>query len=619
MTQPVFFYGVVENNVDPEKLGRIQVRFHGLHTDQKVQDDTTGIPTSDLPWAICAPSITEAGVSGLGRSPTGIVQGAWVMGVFRDKDHQSPVVFAVLPGRPASSGNSSAGFSDPAGVYPLADRLGESDVNRLARNEKIDQTIVQHKKETLIKDVPIAKGPDGQYSTWSEPDVPYATVYPFNKVTESESGHITEIDDTPDHERIHEYHKSGTFREVHPDGSVVTKVVKDNYTIVYGDDNVLVTGNVNLTVNGACNLLCLDDINIQSKSKVNISADKEIVFSAPVIKSSAAEKYTVVSPIGELKFDTSLKMTSPMMDILAAQALKLNGDTLDIKSNTQLKMSCATGNINATGKLDVVGFPATINAAPPLPATPAAPATQAPDSWQAVASSVGSYQTAVTRDVLVQEAGDTAPNDDVAVATAPVRPIKPITTAIAACGLTVTTPIDYEMVLAGPFKLKHFCHTTLWYHNIPEGGQNGLSAQAIICNLKALCENILIPLIAQFPGMRINSGFRAGTSGSQHNKGMAVDLSWPNQPGDANTHAQNIYNWMVASKLPFDQVISERKSSMWIHVSFNGQSTTQRTSVISTPNGSGPYSSGFKVYSNANTWGSFPALPASKSGPEPLF
>lgn len=616
MTQPVFFYGVVENNVDPEKLGRIQVRFHGLHTSQKVQDDTTGIPTSDLPWAICAPSITEAGVSGLGRSPTGIVKGAWVMGVFRDKDHQSPVVFAVLPGRPQSSGRPSEGFSDPTGVYPLADRLGESDVNRLARNEKIDQTIVQHKKETLLKDVPSANG-----ETWSEPDVPYNTVYPFNKVTETESGHVIEIDDTPDHERLHEYHKTGTFREVHPNGSVVTKVVKDNYTIVYGDDNVMVTGNVNITVNGSCNILALEDINIKTKANMNFHADGDMIFNAKNIKSTALEKFSAVCT------DDMKLTTSANFDLFATEDFALSCKDLDLKMSGKTVIDTAlTTNIKGTGlmqmsgagKVDIIGFPATINAAAPslAPATPATP--ESPEAWQITASSVGSYQTAVTRDVLVQEAGDTAPNDDVAVATAPILPIKPITTAIAACGLTVTNPIDYEMVLAGPFKLKHFCHTTLWYHNIPEGGQNGLSAQAIICNLKALCENVLIPLIAQFPGMRINSGFRAGTSGSQHNKGMAVDLSWPTQPGDANTHAQNVYNWL-STNVPFDQVISERRSSMWIHVSFNGQSTTQRKSVISTPNGSAPYSSGFKTYTNANTWGGYPALPSSKNGPEPLF
>jgi len=110
--------------------------------------------------------------------------------------------------------------------------------------------------------------------------------------------------------------------------------------------------------------------------------------------------------------------------------------------------------------------------------------------------------------------------------------------------------------------------------------------------------------------MRINSGFRAGSVDSkgrkitsQHNKGMAADLSWPAHPGDPNTFATEIFNWMMSTNLPFDQVISERKGSMWIHVSYNAMSPTQRTKVNNTPNGESPYPSGWKVFPNANTWG----------------
>ena len=48
-------------------------------------------------------------------------------------------------------------------------------------------------------------------------------VYPNNKVTQTPSGHVIEIDDTPDAERIHIYHKSGTFIEMQPNGDVVTQ------------------------------------------------------------------------------------------------------------------------------------------------------------------------------------------------------------------------------------------------------------------------------------------------------------------------------------------------------------------------------------------------------------
>lgn len=92
-------------------------------------------------------------------------------------------------------------------------------------------------------------------STWKEPETPYEALYPFNHVVETEKGHIIEIDDTPEKERLHKYHKSGTFEEIHPDGTTVTKIVKDNYKIIAGDDYCNIVGTCNITIEGDANLL----------------------------------------------------------------------------------------------------------------------------------------------------------------------------------------------------------------------------------------------------------------------------------------------------------------------------------------------------------------------------
>ena len=94
---------------------------------------------------------------------------------------------------------------------------------------------------------------------WNEPDPksikkdanPYvSSQYPYNHVHESESGHIREIDDSPGHERLFTQHKSGTFEEIHPNGSKVVKIIGDNYEIVAGSSNVSISGDVNITVEG---------------------------------------------------------------------------------------------------------------------------------------------------------------------------------------------------------------------------------------------------------------------------------------------------------------------------------------------------------------------------------
>lgn len=74
--------------------------------------------------------------------------------------------------------------------------------------------------------------------------------FPYNNVTQTESGHLFELDDTPGRERIRLQHRTGTFQEVHSDGTEVHKIVGDGYEIVAKDKNVLISGTCNITING---------------------------------------------------------------------------------------------------------------------------------------------------------------------------------------------------------------------------------------------------------------------------------------------------------------------------------------------------------------------------------
>ena len=291
-----WFVGVVEDRQDPKTLGRLRVRCLGYHTEDLIK-----LPTSDLPWSHVMNPITSATVSGLGQTPLGAVEGTWVVGFFQDgAEAQQPIIIGTLPGVPSELPNteSKKGFQDAVnGVYPKY--KNETDVNRLSvgddDNPHSTLTIRQADRTTDIGradfnevqafmsdlDNQTIAGDDG--TAFSEPEVPHNTTYPYNHVYESEAGHIREMDDTPSHERIHERHASGSGYEIHPDGSKVTRVKKDNYDLITGDHFAHIKGNHSTTVDGGVRVFVNADassddqnytIEVGNNANVNIQVDK---------------------------------------------------------------------------------------------------------------------------------------------------------------------------------------------------------------------------------------------------------------------------------------------------------------------------------------------------------
>ena len=296
-----WFIGVVEDRDDPAKLGRARVRCLGYHSP-----DVTELPTTDLPWAHVMHPVTDPCMHGMGNTPSFLVEGSYVVGFFRDPEKQQLVIMGTLPGVPEEEADPSVGFNNPRGkdakqdyykgdpkygpypvdgiIYtmPSGHEIGEPDTNRLAQG-KVSEThnsLINRRKNRLAGDptaaepntgtgIPTATKPDLSAVTgvssaetrgfFEEPHPKsiestsanyIASAYPYNHVFESESGHIREIDDSPNAERLFTQHKSGTFEEIHPDGSKVVKVIGDNYEIIAGSSNVYVSGNVNITTEG---------------------------------------------------------------------------------------------------------------------------------------------------------------------------------------------------------------------------------------------------------------------------------------------------------------------------------------------------------------------------------
>lgn len=91
-----FFVGVVENRDDKMKLGRVQVRVFGVHTES-----LSDIPTSALPWAIPLMPATSASLSGIGHSGSQYLEGSTVFLFFQDgESKQQPVILGGFHGIP---------------------------------------------------------------------------------------------------------------------------------------------------------------------------------------------------------------------------------------------------------------------------------------------------------------------------------------------------------------------------------------------------------------------------------------------------------------------------------------------------------------------------------------
>lgn len=84
----------------------------------------------------------------------------------------------------------------------------------------------------------------------TQPPSPYNTQYPYNNVTQTESGHFQEFDDTPGAERIRTQHRTGTFVEWQSDGTEVHSIIGNGYRIVAQDDNVIIQGKCNISIAG---------------------------------------------------------------------------------------------------------------------------------------------------------------------------------------------------------------------------------------------------------------------------------------------------------------------------------------------------------------------------------
>jgi hypothetical protein len=221
-----WFVGIVADLKDPKYLGRVKVRVINETDDEAISVD-------DLPWATPIIPITSASLNQVGTAPVGLLVGSHVFGFYLDgQEKQLPMIWGTYAKIPDGTQNTN-------------------DVPALARGNN-----------TIPNDI-----------FGNEPPSAYKADYPYNNVVQTQSGHVVEFDDTPNHERIRVRHKSGTYFEINEKGRQVSKIVGEGFEIVVEDKNV--------TVGGQCNITVVGDCNITAEKTLRLTSNNSIVLKAP--------------------------------------------------------------------------------------------------------------------------------------------------------------------------------------------------------------------------------------------------------------------------------------------------------------------------------------------------
>jgi muramidase (phage lysozyme) len=244
ISNPFFFIGVIENNIDERLEGRVQVRAFGLHGT--VQE----VPTQDLPWAVLVHGSYDP------NAPIPPLN-SWVFGFFLDgRDAQQPMILGLIPTQmtepidPVKNGwgviPTTDGDVTAAGSRP--EDFGQPANSRLGRGEYIEETYVPFVEANRKTGIEVPNIPGAE--PWEEPGSAYGAQYPYNRVIQTAGGHSIELDDTPGAERIMIYHKSGSYIQVDSRGTTTNKATSDKFDLTETNSHVYIGGKSLVTIEG---------------------------------------------------------------------------------------------------------------------------------------------------------------------------------------------------------------------------------------------------------------------------------------------------------------------------------------------------------------------------------
>lgn len=472
------------------------------------------------------------------------------------------------------------GYTDPNKKYPKVEYAGLPDTNKLALGDTshLSFKIKENKK---VNKIPLARN----VGTWDEPENAYAAVYPYNHVLESEAGHVIEIDSTPNAERIHVFHKSGTYIEIDVNGTMVRKVVGDNYEVLDRNNFVYVKGANNLTVEGKTNILVKDNASIEVEGDLTVTGRQDTLV-------QTAGTVGVIS-------ENAIINASKNINVVAEEDINLQGKNINLyakggsitaKSDRDVSLqSGRAGSISLKGGLTVAIDALVVKTKmgansiralvmsvlkPPSRKTP--DTSEIPVLRRKIVKEENYLFDSgeIEAEEYIQQQKDEGKLSDVTPRFQSSR-IVSRKSEIQTGTVVDCAQISKITYFPNNFKLsKHFILGNLLVGNSGSAlvPQAGLKENDIVCNLKSLAVNVLDKVKDKYPDMRISSGFRIlnpGNSISEHNIGAAADMIFDRRNF---SEYKDIAQWMI-SNVPFRQLLLEYRfngselAATWIHVS----------------------------------------------------
>ena len=493
------------------------------------------------------------------------------------------------------------GFTDPNANYPTKEYAGISETNKLAQGDARG-TIVQEKNKNRMRG---AKLPGGE--AWDEPESAYRGAYPYNKVTQTESGHIFEIDDTPGSERLHIYHKSGTYIEIDANGSVIKRTKGSSYEIIDRNGKIAIAGRADISINGACNIFVGNDANIEVEGDTNITCHNDITAQAGgTFNLSAVEEFNIRSKTVRIEADEN-------MHIRADTAMTLQAKFINNKASESINDTAKNRYTSVTGDVSVAGNNVYLDSDSEI-------------HWNSGLSTKGTLVDAERSAIGLlsgrKDISDNDKNDPLVLSLADNRSISleeetqstddyekqksliisegfANATDISAPPTAVdSTTVESEQsnFVEPDVKLKTVTQLPGNYNLSPNFTVEMLSNKAAVTrdmirshagatygeiayNLQAVALNILEPVKKLYPNMFVTSAFRdpgnaSNAKTSQHPLGQGVDIQFK---GITKKEYFEIAT-KLAKVLKYDQMILEYCSyanNPWIHVSYSVKNRSQ--------------------------------------------